>query len=104
MFTPPRLLAILLALLLAPALGVTAWAATPETQALSDDQVRDRMIADSIGGYSGPCPCPYNMMRNRKPCSTNSAYSKPGGAAPLCYRRDISDAMVRQWRQRQASR
>lgn len=79
-------------------------ALTPNQPTLNDDQVRDRMIAESISRYSGPCACPYNMMRNGRPCDTRSAYSKPGGAGPLCYRRDISDAMVRTWRARLQSR
>lgn len=29
-----------------------------------------------------------------------SAYSKPGGASPLCYKTDVSDDMVRSWRRR----
>ncbi len=67
---------------------------------LTDDQVRDRMIQDSLSTYSGPCPCPYNTMRNGASCGKRSAYSKPGGASPLCYKSDVSDEMVRAWRRR----
>lgn len=67
---------------------------------LSDDQVRERMIQESLGAYSGPCPCPYNTMRNGASCGKRSAYSKPGGASPLCYKTDVSDEMVRNWRRR----
>lgn len=65
---------------------------------LTDDQVRERMIQDSISSYSGNCPCPYNAARNGTSCGKRSAYSRPGGAAPLCYKNDISDEMVRAWR------
>lgn len=69
-------------------------------QNLTDDQVRERMIQDSISTYSGSCPCPYNTMRNGASCGKRSAYSKPGGASPLCYKNDVSDEMVRAWRKR----
>ena len=67
---------------------------------LTDAQVRQRMIQESIASYSGSCPCPYNSARNGSQCGSRSAYSKPGGASPLCYPKDISDAMVQQWRSR----
>ena len=67
---------------------------------LTDAQVRQRMIQESISSYSGACPCPYNSARNGSQCGGRSAYSKPGGASPLCYSKDISDAMVQQWRSR----
>lgn len=68
--------------------------------ALSDAEVRDRIIQESLRGYSGNCPCPYNLMRNGRECGRSSAYSRPGGAAPLCYPNDISDDMVRAYRKR----
>ena len=76
-----------------------AWAAEARSN-LTDDQVRDRLIQESLSGYSGPCPCPYNTMRNGASCGKRSAYSKPGGASPLCYKTDINDEMVRAWRRR----
>jgi len=37
-------------------------------------------------------------MRNGRRCGGNSAYSKPGGASPLCYARDVTDEMVERYR------
>lgn len=54
-------------------------------------RVKNMMIRSSINAYDGPCPCPYNIMRNGRTCGVNSAYSKPGGRSPLCYESDISD-------------
>lgn len=68
--------------------------------ALTDAEIRERIIQESLRGYRGNCPCPYNLMRNGRECGGSSAYSKPGGASPLCYPKDISDGMVRQYRQR----
>lgn len=65
---------------------------------MTDAQIRAALIRQSIAAYPGPCPCPYNIMRNGKPCGTSSAYSKPGGRAPLCYERDVTAAMVREAR------
>ena len=36
--------------------------------------------------YIGRCECPYDLMRNGRRCGGNSAYSRPGGARPSCYR------------------
>jgi len=56
------------------------------------------IIRQSIASYSGQCPCPYNVMRNGSSCGGRSAYSRPGGAAPLCYPRDVSEGEVQAWR------
>jgi hypothetical protein len=51
-----------------------------------------------------PCACPDDSMRNGRACGGRSAYSRPGGAAPLCYPSDVTAAMIDSYRQRQASR
>src|ERR1700738_4727797 len=51
-----------------------------------------------------PCACPDDTMRNGRACGGRSAYSRPGGAAPLCYPTDVTAAMVESYLQRQASR
>lgn len=66
---------------------------------LSDDDVRQKIIADSIARYPGNCACPYSSMRNGRRCGGRSAYSKPGGRAPICYANDVTDAMVARWKQ-----
>jgi len=76
--------------------------ATPAlAQSQADLRDRQAMIAESIRNYSGNCPCPYNSDRAGRSCGQRSAYSKPGGASPLCYPGDISDAMLERWRERQ---
>lgn len=62
--------------------------------AQSDAQIRQRIIRESIASYSGACPCPYNVMRNGRSCGRRSAYSRPGGAAPICYPQDVTQAEV----------
>lgn len=36
--------------------------------------------------YVGTCDCPYDRMRNGRICGGNSAYSRPGGRSPVCFR------------------
>ena len=49
-----------------------------------------------------PCACPDDVMRNGRSCGATSAYSRPGGAAPLCYVTDVSAAMIERYRSRLA--
>lgn len=35
--------------------------------------------------YTGTCDCPYDLTSNGQRCGGRSAYSRPGGAAPVCY-------------------
>jgi hypothetical protein len=76
--------------------GGSAWGAQPTT----DAQIRERLIQASLASYRGNCPCPYNTMRNGRQCGANSAYSKPGGAAPLCFPKDVPQSMVDAFRAR----
>lgn len=61
------------------------------------DKVKEKMIKESISRYSGNCPCPYNTTKNGSRCGGRSAYSKPGGYAPLCYKIDIDNEMVKKY-------
>lgn len=62
--------------------------------ARSDAEIRQRIIRESIASYPGSCPCPYNVDRGGRRCGGRSAYSRPGGYAPICYARDVSAAQV----------
>ncbi|HEX9932297.1 MAG TPA: hypothetical protein VGB08_05595 [Allosphingosinicella sp.] len=61
----------------------------------SDAALKQRIIRESIASYSGSCPCPYNVDRGGRRCGARSAYSRPGGAAPICYASDVTPAQVR---------
>ena len=67
-------------------------------KALSDAQIRQILIDESIAAYSGNCPCPYSTARNGSRCGRRSAYSREGGEAPLCYPKDVSAEMVLAYR------
>ena len=72
--------------------------------AATDKEIRALLIAESIAGYSGSCPCPYNVDRAGRSCGRRSAYSRPGGQSPRCYERDIPDAEVKAFRERYRAR
>jgi hypothetical protein len=59
---------------------------------------------DQYHATGRPCACPDDTMRNGRACGGRSAYSRPGGAAPLCYPSDVTAVMIESYRQRQASR
>ncbi|MCK9917360.1 hypothetical protein MXD81_50295 [Microbacteriaceae bacterium K1510] len=46
------------------------------------------------------CACPDDTTRNGRRCGGRSAYSRPGGAQPLCYPTDVTPAMIEAHRAR----
>jgi len=52
-----------------------------------DEQIRQQIIQESVSASS---------------CGRRSAYSRPGGASPLCYPSDVTDEMVAEWKQQHA--
>lgn len=73
-------------------------ASEAKTSKQSDDQIRQLIIEDSIASYPGVCACPFNSARNGSSCGRRSAWSKQGGYAPVCYKKEISKEMVDDWR------
>jgi hypothetical protein len=67
---------------------------------MSDAEIMQQIIRDSIASYPGNCPCPYNSTRNGSSCGRRSAYSKPGGYAPICYPNDVSAEMIENYRKK----
>ena len=70
-----------------------------KSNALSDDQVRQRVIDDSVASYPGTCACPFNTAQNGSSCGGRSAWSKAGGYSPICYKKEVTKEMVKAWRQ-----
>ena len=68
------------------------------TEELPDAEIKKILIEQSIQSYSGSCPCPYNRARNGSRCGGRSAYSRPGGASPLCYDSDVTAKMIERYR------
>jgi hypothetical protein len=59
---------------------------------------------DAYYSTGHPCACPDDRMRNGRACGGRSAYSRPGGASPLCYSTDVTEAMIKSYRSRVAER
>jgi len=82
------------------AFGICLLAITPSVaQRTTDAEVKQAIIQESLASYTGPCPCPYNRMRNGRACGKVSAYSKPGGYSPVCYASDVTAQMIAVYRQ-----
>lgn len=79
-------------------LFVLILAVPADAQQLTDDQVKQQIIAESIADYSGRCPCPYNTAKNGSRCGGRSAWSRAGGYSPICYPEEVTPAMVDTWR------
>ncbi|MGU9952084.1 MAG: hypothetical protein ACNYPH_07315 [Gammaproteobacteria bacterium WSBS_2016_MAG_OTU1] len=50
--------------------------------------VEERIIKQT---WTGICNCPYNRKSNGYRCGRSSAWSRPGGASPMCYVEDIKE-------------
>ena len=62
--------------------------AVPSSSEIS--AARRQIIQRSMNSYSGSCPCPYNRDRANRRCGKRSAWSRPGGYAPICYESDVT--------------
>lgn len=60
-------------------------------------EVVQAIIDQSIRSTGGNCPCPYNTDRAGRRCGGRSAYSRPGGASPICFPDQVSDAMIQRF-------
>jgi hypothetical protein len=70
---------------------------------LSASEIAARIVRESRNAYYAtghPCACPDDLMRNGRRCGGTSAYSRPGGAEPLCYVTDVSSEMIARYRAR----
>ena len=61
---------------------------------IDDETLAKRVIQASIAQYSGSCACPFNVDRAGRACGKRSAWSRVRGHAPLCYRDDVTPAML----------
>lgn len=88
----------LLLVLLSGASLFTADFAFAKSNRISDSQVKEEIIAESIADYPGTCACPFNRARNGSSCGKRSAWSKAGGYAPICYKDEVTPDMIKEWR------
>jgi len=81
-------------------LGLSLALCIAQEKAETDQQIKQKIIRESLAGYRGNCPCPYNVDRAGRSCGRRSAYSRPGGQQPFCYETDVTKEMVEQYRKR----
>jgi len=84
--------------LLALTAGLPAYAR--DCSKLSDAQIRAAIVQESREAYyrtGHPCACPDDRARNGSRCGRRSAYSRPGGASPECYPKDVRPIEVRDY-------
>jgi hypothetical protein len=87
--------------LLLSVLASLAFPARGFGQALTDQQIIERFIQESREAYYStghPCACPYDHARDGSACGARSAYTRPGGAEPKCYPKDITNADIEAYR------
>lgn len=66
--------------------------------ALAPSVIIQRIITESVASYPGSCACPYSTDRRGRRCGNRSAYSKPGGYAPICFAQDVTKSMIEAYR------
>ena len=76
------------------------WGQQAKKAEKADAEIKQAIIKESIASYRGSCPCPYNVDRAGRRCGARSAYSRPGGASPICYEKDVTQKMVEDYRKR----
>lgn len=65
--------------------------------ALADAATIAAIIAASVAAYKAmgrPCACPDDRANNGSACGGRSAWSRPGGAKPLCFASDVTPQIV----------
>src|ERR1700683_160844 len=75
--------------------------ACSQSLSLTDQQIADLIIKQSRDAYYAtghPCACPDDAARNGSRCGLRSAYSRPGGAEPKCYPKDVTPQEIKEWR------
>ena len=87
--------------LLAGIAFVASSAALAKGPAISDAQIKENIIKESITEYPGTCACPFNRARNGSSCGKRSAWSKAGGYSPICYKDEVTKEMIKAWRENQ---
>jgi len=94
-------LALIVALAVAIVWALTATHSHAQSAKLADSEITERIIQESRNAYYAtghPCACPYDRARNGSSCGRRSAYSRPGGAEPKCYPKDVSKAEIDSYR------
>ena len=66
---------------------------------MTDEEIIQTIIYQSIARYPGTCACPHNRSSNGSRCGKRSAYSRRGGYNTICFKRDITRQIIDNFRQ-----
>ena len=77
---------------------------TALAQDINNTEIIQNIIQNSIASYQGNCPCPYSITVSGSKCGKRSAYSKPGGYAPICYPENVTPAMISSYKHKHGIR
>jgi hypothetical protein len=64
----------------------------------TDDEIVRKYIDISIKQYDAPCPCPYSMDEKFNECGKRSAWYIYGGKNPTCYKEQVTNEMIDDYR------
>ena len=78
-----------------PAAQVSQLTDHAEAPRLTDEEIRQKILAASLANYEGPCPCPYSGLN----CKGRSAYDMR--REPLCFISDVTPEMITRFRTNQ---
>jgi hypothetical protein len=68
---------------------------------LTDNRIRQAMIAESIRRYQGECACPSQVDRRGRSCGKRAGkLIGPNHPTPFCTPLEISDEQIRAWREK----
>ena len=78
-----------------PAAQVSQLTNQAQAPRLTDEEIRQKILAASLANYTGSCPCPYSGLN----CKGHSAHEMHG--EPLCYSSDVTPEMIARFRANQ---
>ena len=73
-------------------------------KSLSDADIREQIVKDSIANYKGICPCPYSIHPDGTQCGYRSAFHKNSPAKPICYEINVTLKMVEEYRAKETAK
>ncbi len=70
---------------------------------LSDNEIKTEILRDYLTYHirdRGPCPCPELRSSDNKRCGKRSAWSRNANKTVMCYKDDVTQDMIDDWKER----
>ena len=78
-------------------LGLLLAVGATQARAMSESDIRQQIIRESIRSHGGYCVCPYQKDRKGRRCGIRSQYNRGGGYPPQCYAHDVDQDSIAAW-------